>query len=145
MPSIMNFVRRVCKKKIKTICCDDIETLHMYKQKILTKLRHNCFRHDPVANLKTKPTSVVCSPSEITVPQIQRKPFTYRTDVRIPTPISCRSSIDTNLLIEESRKAEANDDANDCSDFNIDAYKNEYKSEAVKKFISMEKDCANIS
>ena len=45
MPSVKEFVRKVCKKKIKYIYCQSIE-LQDQKAKLLAWLRHRNYRHD---------------------------------------------------------------------------------------------------
>lgn len=44
MPSVKSFVRKVCKQKIKSICCNSSEVCY-YKQKLLDWLRFKNYRH----------------------------------------------------------------------------------------------------
>lgn len=64
MPSVKDFVRKVCKRNIKRICCGDSEEVHNHKIALLQWLRYRNYRHQPPRPAPaTKP--VRCTSSEL--------------------------------------------------------------------------------
>lgn len=111
MPSIKEFVKRVCKKKIKNICCNSA-MVRQRKHSLLHYLRYQQYRiesrKDNNSKHKDWANESIISCNESDTKEFtchERNYYPYRIDRQLFVPMSSsRSSVDTNYLMEQYLK-----------------------------------------